>query len=81
MASIAGSHLWNGTGSWTVETNITPAQTGFDRNHNPGLLRTRYGTLPDPGSLTVVFTKANAGAFPSSLWSYELWQVTGAISP
>jgi hypothetical protein len=79
VASIPAADLWNGTGSWTVESNITPADTGFARNHNPGFLRTRYGTLPDDNSTTVVFTRSDTGSFPSTLWGYELWQLTGTI--
>lgn len=80
VSSIAGPSIWNGMGSWTTEALITPGQTGFPRNHNPGLLRTKYGTLPNESELTVVFTDSNTGSFPGSLWSYDLFRVSGPIS-
>ncbi|WP_143174023.1 glycoside hydrolase family protein [Streptoalloteichus hindustanus] len=79
IVSIDGASIWNGGGTWKVEGRITPASTGFPRNHNPGILRNIYGMLPESGLLTAVFTKSRAGDFPDSLWSYDLWQVTGTL--
>ena len=76
VSSIPGSDIWAGTGTWRHEGTLSQTQTGFARTHNPGLLRTIYGALPDPSSLTVVFTKSNAGSFPATLWGYQLWQTT-----
>lgn len=80
VSSIPGPSIWNGTGTWTTEAVITPSQTGFPRNHNPGILRTKWGTLPNDNEVTVIFTDSNTGTFPGSLWSYDLWKVSGPIS-
>lgn len=79
VVSIAGASIWGGGGSWTVESNITPSLTGYDRNHNAGIARTEFGTLPDSSKLTVVFT-TSCGSCSNSLWQYQLHQITGAIS-
>lgn len=78
VSSIAGSDLWSGTGSWTPEGEITTAVTGHPRTHNPGFVRTVYGTLPDESQLSVVFTTAQLD--PGSLFSYELWQTTASLN-
>lgn len=80
VASIDGASVWNGGGAWRVEGAITPALTGLPRNHNAGLLRTVYGTLPDSGALTVIFTESCSGPSCDSLWSYDLWRVSGTLN-
>lgn len=68
--------LASGTGSWRVEGRITPQVTHLSRNHNPGILRTVYGTLPSSGVLGVVVSGAATEAFPAVLSSYDLWTVS-----
>ncbi|KFU82729.1 hypothetical protein SAMN04489729_6157 [Amycolatopsis lurida] len=77
--SIDGASIWNGRGKWRNEARISPETTGFPRNHNPGILRNIYGMLPSTTELTVVFTKSRTGGFPDSLWSYDLWRITGRL--
>jgi hypothetical protein len=76
IAEIAGSGLWSGEGIWRVVAEIGPARTGWPRNHNPGLLRTLHGALPDPERLTVAFSVAEAYATPPAgfewLWTYRI---------
>lgn len=79
VVSIDGASIWGGGGAWTVEATIDPSLTGFDRNHNAGLMRTQYGTLPSADQLSVVFTSA-CGNCSDSLWQYQLHTVTGSIS-
>ncbi|PSL56206.1 hypothetical protein B0I31_104497 [Saccharothrix carnea] len=79
VVSIPGGDVWGGTGRWTSEGFITPAESGFPRNHNPGLLRTVYGTLPSANEVTAVFTVGRTGSFPGSLWSYRLFRSTGTL--
>ena len=76
VASIPGSNIWAGGGTWTTEADIGPDLTGYARNHNAGLLRSEYGTLVDPRHLTVFFTTA-CGGCADSLWQDELHEVTG----
>ena len=79
LVSIDGASIWGGTGRWTSEGVITQNLTGYQRNHNPGILRTVYGTLPDSRSVTTVVSVARTGSFPNSLWTYHLRQVTGTL--
>ena len=78
VASIDGTSIWAGGGTWTVEGNIGAAQTGMARNHNAGLIRSEYGTLPVSGEVSVVFT-VTCGACSDSLWHYELWRLDGTL--
>jgi hypothetical protein len=78
--SIPGADIWNGTGTWSVEGDITPSTTGFPRNHNPGILRTIFGTLPDSSKIDVLVTRSATGTFPQTFWTYNLWDVSGTIS-
>ncbi len=77
LVSIDGASVWNGGGTWRVEQEVTPALTGYARNHNAGIERTVYGTLPSSSSITVVFTDSTTG--PDSLWSYSLHRITGTL--
>lgn len=79
VVSIPGANVWAGGGSWTAENTIGPALTGFGRNHNAGLVRTEYGTLPNPSRVDVLFTTA-CGDCADSLWQYKLSRISGAIS-
>lgn len=42
---IRSTDLKNGIGSWETLSLINSDNTGFDLNHNPGLLRDKYGNL------------------------------------
>lgn len=59
---------------WNALEDIGPAETGFARNHNVGLVRDAYGWLPSGNSLTVYYTGADKGA--NALWSYRLHAYT-----
>lgn len=78
VVSISGASIWNGGGTWNVEGAIAPALTGFARNHNAGIVRTEFGTLPDPAALGIVFT-TSCGGCSGSLWQYALHEVDGAL--
>jgi len=67
------------TGTWRVEGEITPAMTGLARNHNPGIVRTVEGTLPAGDRIDVVVSGSTTGPFPQSLFSYDLWTITGTL--
>ena len=77
VLSTPGSDMWGGTGTWTVEGVIDSSVSGAARTHNPGFLRTEYGTLPNENEITVVYTTATLD--PGSLWSYALSRTTAAL--
>ena len=59
---------------WNELEHIGPAETGFARNHNVGLVRDAYGWLPGGNSLTVYYTGADKGT--NALWTYRLHAYT-----
>jgi hypothetical protein len=77
LASLPGSSMWSGTGSWTVLDDLGSSLTGFDRTHNPGFGRTIYGTLPDESRLEVLFSTAHLD--PGSLWSYKVYATSATL--
>lgn len=85
VASIPGSAIWSGSGTWSVDGNITPAVTGFPRNHNAGFVRTYYGSLPSSSSLQIQFdqscedTGGGTCTWPSVLWGYYVYEITGTL--
>jgi hypothetical protein len=82
IVSIEGGSIWNGGGSWKVEGEINSNLTGFPRNHNSGMLRTAYGTLPDSATLQVFFTDSNAGTDLSGRpeFTYDIWETASQLT-
>jgi hypothetical protein len=78
IVSIPGGFIWSGGGRWTAEGEVRPELTGFPRNHNAGLERSIYGTLLDSAWIRVFYAVAESG--PMSLWSYDLWELQGALA-
>lgn len=78
-----------GAGTWTPSGDIDEDLTGFDRVHNAGLVRTWTGDVHDPAAPEVVFT-SSCSSLPTvddpdwslatcdSLYSYDLWSITGS---
>lgn len=58
-------------GSWELSGYIEKAQTGFPRNHNPGIQTDSYGNLSSDTAATVFFTGSLTDA--QWLWSYQLY--------
>ncbi len=84
VVSISGAQLRSSSGGrWQVEGEINRALTGSPRNHNAGIERTLRGTLPRPNSIRIVFTDgcAGSGCGDRAEWSYDLWEVRGALLP
>ncbi len=77
VLSLSGSNAWSGVGTWSLEGRIGPVTSGAPRTHNPGFLRTEFGTLPDESSLTVLFSTATLD--PNSLWTYSIASSSAAL--
>lgn len=75
LVSIDGASIWSGGGSWRREAVIGPPQTGYPRNHNAGIVRSEFGTLPSSGRLDVIFT-ASCAECGDWLWNYRLKRVS-----
>lgn len=72
VAYTAGGNIWNNTGTWTVDGQVSSANTGGERNHNGGLLTDQLGGLIGGGNnYTVSFTRSFIGT--GNLWSYRIY--------
>jgi len=82
LVSISGGAVWGGGGAWRVEGTLNAAVTGFARNHNAALLRTPYGTLPQPDRIDVYFTDSAAAPDLSGRaeFTYDIWRISGALN-
>lgn len=72
----------SGRGSWTPIGRIGPEMTGFQRNHNAGLLRDNFGHIRDWKTPTVYFAVSDTSpqVFPvpdrMAEWTYDIYKVT-----
>jgi len=82
IVSISGGSVWGGGGEWRVEGTLNAAVTGFARNHNAGLLRTPYGTLPSPNAIDVYFTDSDAAPalVGRAEYTYDVWRISAALN-
>lgn len=60
--------------TWIEIGRVTPALSGFPRNHNPGFLTDSKGYIPNKDELVVYFTPAVTG--DDWLWSYDMYSAT-----
>jgi hypothetical protein len=58
-------------GGWTEIGRVSPKNSRFPRNHNPGFLTDIYGYAPSGSELIVFYTPAVTGE--NWLWSYDLY--------
>lgn len=56
---------------WTKIGAVTPKESGFPRNHNPGILTDEKGYMLNDDELIMYFTPAVTGA--NWLWSYDMY--------
>lgn len=57
--------------AWTEIGHVGPGQSGFPRNHNPGILTDSKGYMLNEKELIMYFTTAVTGE--EWLWSYDLY--------
>ncbi|MBO9205274.1 MULTISPECIES: RICIN domain-containing protein [Niastella] len=74
VAYTAGGNIWNNSGTWTVDGQVSPINTGGDRNHNAGFLTDQYGGLIGGASDYVLsFTRSFIGS--GNLWGYRIYRL------
>ncbi|MBN1131936.1 MAG: sugar-binding protein [Bacteroidales bacterium] len=80
VTRIGSIDFYTGTGSWEPVVQITPEDTGYPRNHNPGLVRDEYGnTVCAADTMEVYYTTSleepdvaySSGRYAE--WSYTIW--------
>lgn len=62
--------LWNENSSWQHVDYITPDKTGYQRNHNAGILTDPNGMILTKDNVEVLTTNCNAGV--NALWTYRM---------
>jgi hypothetical protein len=63
-------------GAWDQVALITSADSGFPRNHNPGLVHDPYGWALSPDTLDVLYSVSEVGKPNNSLWTYRIHRLT-----
>ncbi|WP_407425558.1 hypothetical protein [Arcticibacter sp.] len=63
--------LSRSSGKWKKIGAVTPAVSGFPRNHNPGILTDQKGYMINDDELIMYFTPAMTGT--NWLWSYDIY--------
>lgn len=67
VAYTAGANIWNNSGSWVVDGQVSSYRTGRERNHNGGFLTNQFGVLTGGASnYTISLTGSYIGA--GNLW-------------
>ena len=76
-----------GTGKWEALFRLTPAETGYPRNHNACVSRDEYGHMSTSTELKVFYTvsKESPDVSPTpdnhAEWSYDIWQAIITDTP
>lgn len=60
--------------NWIEIGHVGPEESGFPRNHNPGILTDTKGYMLNENELVMYFTPAMTGE--NWLWSYDLYSAT-----
>lgn len=70
--------LQSGGYTWKMAGYVGPKDTGFERNHNPGIVRDAYGYLPDSSEIRVVVSTGHNSWDNENIFTYRLH---GAVIP
>ncbi len=70
--------LQSGDYTWKMAGYVGPNDTGFERNHNPGIVRDAYGYLPDTSEIRVVVSTGHNSWDNENIFTYRLH---GAVIP
>jgi len=72
MEAVA-SALQSGNYKWNTLGYVGPSETGWNRNHNPGLVRTEGGFIPDSNRIGVVVSTGNNDWPNENIFTYRLF--------
>ncbi|MBQ2712738.1 MAG: hypothetical protein IJF71_05100 [Clostridia bacterium] len=64
--------LQSGNYTWNVVGYVGPADTGFERNHNPGIVRDCYGYIPESEKIGVVVATGHNSWDNENIFTYRL---------
>ena len=66
------SVLQSGNYTWNVVGYVGPNDTGYERNHNPGIVRNPYGYIPDSSQIGVIVTTGHNSWDNENIFTYRL---------
>lgn len=72
------SILQSGSYTWNMLGYVGPNDTSFERNHNPGIVRTEKGYLPDSSKVEVIVSTGHNSWDNENIFTYRLY---GKILP
>lgn len=64
--------LRNGSYVWQMAGYIGPSDTGWERNHNPGIVRDEHGFLPDSDEVRVIVSTGHNSWDNENIFTYRL---------
>ncbi len=68
------------SGEWETVRWITPEDSGYPRNHNPGLVHDPYGWVLSADSLDVLYSVSEVKQPSNSLWTYRIHRIGVELS-
>jgi len=72
VSVISRADFERNEGGWTTVRDFGPEDTGFERNHNAGIVKDAYGALCDPGVLPIALTVSELKE-RDFLWTYRIY--------
>ncbi|MBO4573492.1 MAG: hypothetical protein J5762_07020 [Clostridia bacterium] len=68
-----------GTLSWKMLGYVGPNETGWERNHNPGMVRDEYGRIPDRHNISVIVSTGHRDWPTENIFTYRLYGWTFTV--
>lgn len=65
--------LQSGNYTWKMAGFVGPNETGWPRNHNPGIVRDAYGYLPDSSKMGVIVSTGKIDWAYENIFTYRLY--------
>ena len=59
--------------TWNIVGYVGPNETGWERNHNPGLVKTEYATIPNSDKVDVVVSTGHNSWANENIFTYRLF--------
>ncbi len=72
-AEALSDTLQSGKYTWKMLGYVGPDDTGFERNHNPGIVRTGKGYLPDSSKVEVIVSTGHNSWENENIFTYRLF--------
>ena len=64
--------LQSGVYTWKMLGYVGPSETGWNRNHNPAIVRDAYGYLPESNRIGVVVSTGHNDRLLENIFTYRL---------